>query len=107
MTHDRGPWGWQEFGKGNWCLTGQYGMRPIVLAAARARTNGLTSLMNGLLKPFIPDHPNSKLIAAAPELLEACKVARNTLKHSSPGELNPMMREILEIVNAAIAKAGG
>ena len=63
--HTPGPWAWQKFGK-EYCLTAQYGMRAIVLAT---RKNGPTSLVGGLLVPLIPDHPDARLIAAAPELL--------------------------------------
>jgi hypothetical protein len=59
-----GPWAWQLFGK-EYCLTGQHGMRPIVLAT---RKNGATSLVNGLLVPLDPNHPDAKLIAAAPKM---------------------------------------
>lgn len=72
--HTPGPWAWQKFGK-EWCLTGQHGMRPIVLAV---RKRGLTSLVNGLLVQFDPSLSDSALIAAAPELLEALQ---NMLSH--------------------------
>ena len=65
--HTPGPWALQKFGD-NYCLTAQYGMREIILAA-----RGRKMVMNndGILRPIKPHHPNAKLIAAAPDLLEA------------------------------------
>ena len=59
-----GPWAWQRMGE--WCLVGQQGMRPIVLTADR-NLRGLTSLMDGMLCPLDPAHPDAMLIASAPE----------------------------------------
>ena len=69
LAATKGPWAWQKFGT-KWCLTGQYGMRPIVLAT---RKGGPTSLVDGLLKPLDPAHPDAAFIAlsreAVPKLL--------------------------------------
>ncbi len=65
--HTKGPLAWQKFGE-HYCLTGQYGMRPIALSA-----RGGISVRDarGLLVPLTPDHPDAMLYAAAPDLLEA------------------------------------
>ncbi len=69
--HTPGPLAWQKFGD-EWCLTGQYGMRPIVLSVGKldGKVRRLQLLDNdsGLLIPFDPKHPDALLIAAAPEL---------------------------------------
>jgi len=77
-TH--GPWGWQSFGSGLF-LTAQHGMREIILSSARKGMNGSEITMNkdGILEPIDPNHPNAKLIAAAPMLLKACIEARELL----------------------------
>lgn len=41
-------------------------MRPIILAV---RKGALTSLVNGLLAPFDPTHPDARVIAASADLL--------------------------------------
>lgn len=65
-----GPWAWQKFGA-EWCLTGQHGMRPIVLSVSGRSKAALTSLVEGRLVPLDPQHPDARLIAAAPDLLQA------------------------------------
>lgn len=64
MKHTKEPWDWQKFGR-NWCLTGQWGMRPIILSCnthGPEAKRGLTVLENGLLVPFRPDHPDMQRI---------------------------------------------
>lgn len=51
---------------------------------------------------------NARLIAAAPELLEACKVALEHAQLLGSGQQSPYSNaEICEITGAAIAKAEG
>lgn len=109
------PWAWQKFGK-EWCLTGQHGHRPIVLAV---RKGALTSLRNGLLVPFDPEHPDAKCIASAPELLRqrdellaALEEARDELTylhaHLAPPRqslINPTYQRTLRIIRDALARA--
>lgn len=46
------------------------------------------------------DKDNARLIAAAPELLEACKLALGQLAH-------PLNYDVLDVLEKAIAKAEG
>ncbi len=55
------PVAWQEFGKDKWCLTGQFGRRPIFLACK----GQLQLNTDGLLVPFTPDHPHAQRIVRA------------------------------------------
>jgi hypothetical protein len=69
-----GPWGWQKFGS-EWCLVGQHSMRPIVLSVMvyGPGKGSLTSLVDGLLRPFDPTHPDARVIGAAADLLAALR----------------------------------
>jgi len=114
--HTPGPWAWQKFGK-EWCLTGQHSMRPIVLAVRGGR---LTSLVDGLLRPLDPFHPDAQLIASAPdllrqrdELLAACKMAFDYMCGPSVEELEtqgkpiPSSEQVERAIESAIANAEG
>lgn len=50
---------------------------------------------------------NSYLIAAAPELLEACKLAVFRPENPAPGDLVRLSAQTRDALNAAIAKAEG
>ena len=73
LEHTPLPWLWQKFGK-EYFLTSQTKFRPIVLSGKK-----MTSLVNGLLVPFNPDHPDANFLEHAvnsyEDLLEACKLA--------------------------------
>ena len=80
LKYTPGPLAWQKFGD-DWCLTGQYGTRPIVLSVGgRPRQLRLRDAEHDLLIPFDPAHPDARLLAAAVELLEACKAAVEALR---------------------------
>jgi hypothetical protein len=74
-----GPWAWRKMGE--WVLVGEHGMRPIVLSTrlhGPMKERGFTSLDTErcLLVPFDPNHPNSLLLAAAPDLYDALREAQ-------------------------------
>lgn len=102
--HTPGPWAWQDMG--GLCLVGQHGRRPIVLNVGCKSDSGgmygayLRTRNTGreVMEPLTPENPDARLIAAAPELLEACERAACLL-----GDYP----ESLACVRAAIAKAKG
>lgn len=72
-----GPWAWRNIG-GEWVLWGEHGHRPVVLDVSRGGTHkGLLRVRNerDIMIPFNPTHPDVRMIAAAPELYEALRVA--------------------------------
>lgn len=71
--HTPGPWAWQRLGE--LCLVGQHGRRPIVLTTLQRNAQLCVRDERGVLKPLDPDHPDARLIAAAPDLLEAARAA--------------------------------
>lgn len=78
--HTPTPWDWQKFGN-EWFLVGQHGMRPIVLSYSK-RT-GLTSLVDGLLKPFDPEHPDAQFIVrACNSHAELVRVLKEAMTHN-------------------------
>jgi hypothetical protein len=66
--HTKGPLAWQRFGL-EWCLTGQYGHRPIVLSVG-GKPRTLKNLTDGLLVKFDPSHPDSRRIV---DCFNACE----------------------------------
>ena len=94
----RGPWEWRKVGK-RWLLWGAHGMRPIVLSWNRGELEVRDDLLVGggsVLVRFDPEHPDARLIEAAPDLLAAAK------KVHAAGVL---LRDLIEDLEAAIAKA--
>jgi hypothetical protein len=68
-----GPWAWQRMGR-NYFLVAQHGMREIIIGslAIEMPVETYPAMANdGRLERVNPEHPNAKLIAAAPELLDA------------------------------------
>jgi len=108
-THTHGPVAWQKFGD-EYYLTGQYGMRPIILSVGfvgkSTRHKSLKLLSDGLLVDFRPDHPDAKFIVQAwngfDDLLQACKAALDCI--TPTGDDTKSDRAIVQI-EAAIKKA--
>jgi hypothetical protein len=57
-----GPWAWQNFGTLH--LTGQYGLRPIVLGPAGRKEMRVRNT-DGIMVDLYPDHPDADFIAHA------------------------------------------
>jgi hypothetical protein len=115
QAHTPGPWAWQQMG--DMKLVGQHGRRPIVLdCVGRRKTLGPPALADfrvrnaerDLMVPFDKDHPDARLIAAAPVMLKALKHADEWLDElgCDCGTDEPGTCAFCE-VRAAIAKAEG
>lgn len=75
----KGPWEWRRMGK-RWLLWGFHGIRPIVLAWSRGQLQVRDdTLSGGVMCDFDREHPDARLIAAAPDLLAAAKMAGDWL----------------------------
>jgi hypothetical protein len=55
---------WQQFG-GRWCLTGQYGMRPILLSANPKGELMLRNEVTDRLVSFHPEHPFAQKVVSS------------------------------------------
>jgi hypothetical protein len=109
-THTKGPLAWQKFGD-RWCLTGQYGMRPIVFSCGPRGDLMLRDAAKDRLIPFSPDHPDARLWVAAPDLLEALKPFAEICPGSLDGvgggtQIAPTITvQMVKEARAAIARA--
>lgn len=78
-----GPVAWQKFGK-EYCLTGQYGMRPIILSSSRKMGLCVRDPKLDLLNPLTPDHPDAVFYAHArtdvPTLVDVVELAVKALE---------------------------
>ncbi len=107
-NHTKGIWAWQKFGN-KYLLTAQHGFREIIIGANIVDPDmGYIECypsMNddGLLKPIDPTHPNAKLIAAAPDLLNELKKVRLDIKLSGVfKEDSPIVQGIDSVIQKAI-----
>lgn len=60
----------------------------------------------GYVVGFIANEELARLLAAAPELLEACKEAREYFVSASPSEPGSRESDLARMLSAAIKKAG-
>jgi len=102
MKHTPGPWIAHpcppDVNKGNFWIAG-----PLTLDGYSdiAEINTVTTRGHDETKA------NAFLMAAAPELLEACKAALNFLDYIPPSDKKWSKVEVLDMLDAAIAKAEG
>ena len=111
--HTKGPWHWRKFGN-HWALTTTHSGSLIVLDCVRKGMQGADFRVRVepcRMVPFTEDHPDARLIAAAPELLSALKSAVNDYEFliSDHPELDPdgEFPKRLEGIRAVLAKAEG
>lgn len=114
LKHTPGPWAWQKFGEFN-LLTAQHGMREIIIGSVKKEKSFISyPAMNdhGILQPIDENHPNAKLIAAAPELLEALQnlvftteKLWNEFKPIKDSDIMNVTHPIIEDAKEAIKKA--
>ncbi len=106
-TSTRGPWEWRKVGD-SWLLWGFHGMRPIVLDVGQVRGTSrgrriLRMRNDGVMREASPHHPDARLIAAAPDLLAACKALVERWDNG-----NGISEEVKAIKSAiALARKGG
>lgn len=98
--HTAGPWEWRKFGHGAWALVTVGRGCIIVMDFVRQGMNSAQprfgrrseSDKGGIMVPAdkledLDRHPDACLLKAAPDLLAACKAARNLYDHLSLGPL--------------------
>ncbi len=96
--HTPGPWRW--LGPS---LIGDHGRRPAILCGGQAGV--VTRGEDGRLRPIEGDDPNARLIAAAPDLLEALKETyHGSVERDDHIEIS---KEGFGLLCSAIAKAEG
>lgn len=95
--HHKGPVAWQKFGK-EYCLTGQYGMRPIILSVSGGKLM-LRDQETDRLIPFSPEHPDAKFIVQAynllPKLVKALERVLDSAHEFKGGPIREEARAIL------------
>jgi hypothetical protein len=111
MENTKAPWGWQKFGD-DYSLVAKHGMREIIISSGNKNDNELDrrTIVNmnndddGLLHPVDPSHPNAKLIASAPDLLEACIDALKMCQDKvmpTENDLNIMVARLKVVIGKA------
>lgn len=94
LKHTPGPWAWQKLGNFN-NLVAQHGDREIIIGSLAIReampVETFPAMNNdGILYAISKDHPNAKLIAAAPEMFEVIKELYDWAnKHQKFGAIYP------------------
>lgn len=110
-----GPWAWQKFGD-YYCLTAQHGMREIIIGALKTRPGIPFAAMNTghRLEAVHPEHPNAKLIAAAPEVTDDASELLFFLKdvplgkfEEATGMSSERLNQLIINLNRSVKKATG
>ena len=115
MNCIKGPWAWRKFGR-HWSLVEDHGPRRVVLDAGLDNDLGdwdspgspmlVTCDPHGVLVPVKPTDPAAVLIAAAPDLLSACKAALPILKsHIHPDQFDGHAAKAMVMLRDAIERA--
>lgn len=115
VGHTPAPWEWHPYGT-DYILHGAHGHRPIVLdygscgvgprGGTGSRKLRVRNFERCLMVPLSPDHPDARLIAAAPDLLAACQALIDAphQEHFAT-RLNDEEMAGIEMIRAAIARA--
>lgn len=80
--HTPGPWAWQLFGD-TYSLTAQHGRREQIISAiphGQMKYPVVAMASDGRLQDVDPKHPNARLIASAPDLLDRMEIVQGVLK---------------------------
>lgn len=109
----KGPWAWQKFGE-YFLLCAQHGMREIIVSSLPVAKKPIPTYpamnINGRLEAIDPNHPNAKLIADAPVMLQIIKDFVNEYEIFSeipenykdlpgyPGDENPRTLAMLKAI---------
>ena len=92
--YSQGPW--------EWAITDQESQSVDIFEASTARTIARTVLNY----PIKTQEANARLISAAPLLLEACVIALDYLKDSSPGVAHPIEGRLEAAIKQATESRG-
>jgi hypothetical protein len=88
-----------------WNVTGYAGENHASFSIKAGDGRGVCAIASNIKRPGVVSAANARLIAAAPELLEAlCKIVRAEWTTVSLQDMTPQHRERLEAARAAIAK---
>lgn len=97
-----GPWAWRRFGD-TYTLHADHGKRDTIIGAiphGQMNYPVVAMSIEGRLQDIDPEHPNARLIASAPDLLEALE---DVLHHHI--EFGGLHNDIAIKVSEAIKKA--
>lgn len=102
-----GPWEWRKIGK-DWVLWGAHGHRPIVLdhGQVRGQRGNHFRVRNTelcVMIPFYPEHPDARLLASAPDLLDSVRAILFQITQGKVLERDACIAQARE----AFIKAGG
>lgn len=111
--HTPGPWVWREVGGQVRLGTAHHGF--MIVIDANRKGEVVTRGRNGILRAIVPEHPNARLIAAAPNMFEALDASDTDLTMlvtaiaagDPSNELIVRAEDIRRRQAAAIAKARG